>query len=194
MYRSYSPSRRQKPGSQGISIRTILIGIIVLFLALIVVLAMVLMRSQEQLAQDDARTQVEDVTPSTQPTTLAATPAPAFEEIQLKPVGTAFGGYSAIARRGAEGEKFTLVVVADLPAVDSASHQYEVWLVKPGIVDYFSVGTMFAREDGRYGMLWETSTLEAKDDPFLYSEVIVTREIVDNNPDPSPTHALEGEF
>ncbi len=194
MYRSYSPSRRQKPSSGGISIRTILIGVIVLFVALIVALAMVLMRSQENLAVDDAETTTEVTQDPAEPTTLAITAAPTFEEIQLKPAGTQFGGYSAIARRGAEGEKFTLVVVADLPAVDPASHQYEVWLVKPGIVDYFSVGTMFAREDGRYGMLWETSTLEAKDDPFLYSEVIVTREVVDSNPDPSPTHALEGEF
>ncbi len=143
---------------------------------------------------NDAETASEDVVTDSTPFANDNSVGGGYEQITLQPEGSQFGGYSATARRGADGELFALAVVADLPGIDGSAHSYEVWLVQPGVVDFFSAGTMFLREDGRFGLLWQGSLLEAEQDLFEYSEVIITREVNDGNPDPSPTHALKGQF
>ncbi len=103
-------------------------------------------------------------------------------------------GGSGTSRRGVSGDLFTHVVVADLPAIDPEVHFYEGWLVVPGVVEFFSTGTMFAREDGKWGLVWEVKLDDAPDYLFDYREVVITREPYDDDPAPSPEHVIEGTF
>ena len=205
--RSYSKSQKS-----GMGIRGKLIVLILILLVALVAIALFVGRSTgltgepkmtnevlENLdqAQDEAYSNAaSELLPESEAAKADSDAAgnEGFEEIELNSSAAQFGGYSGIARRGKEGEIYKFVAVADLPGIDPASHSYEVWLVKPGIVDYFSIGTMFGRADGRFGIVWESSLLEAEDDLWSYSEVIITREVNDGNGDPSPTHALNGTF
>ncbi|MDA1024597.1 MAG: hypothetical protein O3B96_01365, partial [bacterium] len=82
-------------------------------------------------------------------------------------------------RRGIENDRYVIVSVLDLPAINQDVHFYELWLVKPGITDYFSLGVLERRSDEKWAMIYE-------DDDGLYdfesiegySEVIVTRELL----------------
>ncbi|MFH1631713.1 MAG: hypothetical protein ABIA47_01650 [bacterium] len=114
-------------------------------------------------------------------------------EIELRSV-PAEAGYSGMARRGTSGTLFTHVVVANVPQIDLGTHYYEGWLVKPGVLKFFSTGEMFARDDGLYGLVWEVEVGQAQDDLFDFTEVVITREIRDGNEAPSITHVLEGRF
>lgn len=199
--RSYSKSQQS-----GMGVRGKLILVILFLVVVLVAVAMFVGRSTGLTGEPQVTDQVIDNIEKAEdeahanaasellPESTASNSEDGFEEIELTAAASQFGGYSGIARRGTEGELYKFVAVADLPGIDSASHSYEVWLVKPGIVDYFSIGTMFGRTDGRFGILWESSLLEAEDDLWTYSEVIITREVNDGNTDPSPTHALEGTF
>ncbi len=115
-----------------------------------------------------------------------------YEEIELIVVDGS--GSSGIARIGYTGDLFTHVVVASLPGIDTGFYFYEGWLVKPGIVDFFSTGEMFPREDGKWGLVWEVDELNALDDLDEYTQVVITLEPRDDNPAPAAHHILEGEF
>jgi len=114
------------------------------------------------------------------------------QEITLIDVEGAGG--SGVSRRGVSGELFTHVIVADLPAIDLETTYYEGWLVIPGVVEFFSTGEMFTREDGKWGLVWEVKLADAPDDLLDYREVIITRELRDGNVAPSPEHVIEGQF
>ena len=106
-------------------------------------------------------------------------------------------GGSGIARRGVSGELFTHVVVAELPAINEETTFYEGWLVIPGVVEFFSTGEMFPREDGKWGLVWEINTVDAEleyEDFYDYREVVITREPRDGDPAPAPAHVIEGIF
>lgn len=103
-------------------------------------------------------------------------------------------GGSGIARRGVSDDLFTHVVVADLPAIDPEVYFYEGWLVVPGVTDYFSTGAMFIREDGQWGLLWESKIDDAPNDLLDYAKVVITRELRDDDSAPSPDHVIEGVF
>ena len=103
-------------------------------------------------------------------------------------------GGSGVSRRGVAGDLFTHVIVADLPAIETETTYYEGWLVVPGVTDFFSTGEMFAREDGKWGLVWESKVLDAPDNLFDYREVVITREQRDGDDTPSPAHVLEGRF
>ena len=114
------------------------------------------------------------------------------EQIDL--VAVDGSGSSGIARRGTSGDLFSHVVVATLPEIDTTTHFYEGWLVKPGVVEFFSTGDMFPREDGKWGLVWEASVSGSEEDLYEYSKVVITLEPRDNDPAPSIDHIIEGEF
>lgn len=116
----------------------------------------------------------------------------AFDEIDMYYDGTRLP--AGFARRGTEDAKFVHAMVLDLPAIDPAIHYYEGWLVKPGITEYFSTGSLFAREDGKFGLIYEVPLEEAPEDILDYARVVVTRELFDGDLSPSPAHIAEGEF
>lgn len=116
-----------------------------------------------------------------------------IEQITLIFVG-AEGEGSGIARRGVSGTLFTHVVVAELPSIDTSTHFYEGWLVKPGVTDFFSTGDMFSRADGMWGLVWESELSEMDGDINDYEKVVITLEPRDGDPAPAPEHVLEGSF
>ncbi len=129
-----------------------------------------------------------------EPVTLAvAAGEKPFEEITLGPAPS-YDGFSGIARRGREGDLYTHVIVATLPPIDSSTSYYEAWLVKPGVTGFISAGDFFPRQDGKWGLLFEQTTADAPIDMDEYKNVIVTIEARDDNPAPSPTHVLKGNF
>ncbi|MCH8049264.1 hypothetical protein IH979_00960, partial [Patescibacteria group bacterium] len=63
-----------------------------------------------------------------------------------------------------------------------------------GVTEFFSTGEMFPRQDGKWGLVWETSLEEAHEDLLDFKKVIITREPRDGDSAPSSDHVLEGEF
>ncbi len=115
-----------------------------------------------------------------------------YEEIELLAVDES--GSAGIARRENAGGLFTHVVVANLPPIETQYYFYEGWLVKPGITDFFSTGEMFARDDGKWGIVWEVDEMNMRDDLDEFSQVVITLEPRDGNTAPSARHVLEGKF
>lgn len=115
-----------------------------------------------------------------------------YEEVELFAVDGS--GSSGVARRGTSAGLFTHVIIASLPPIDTQYYFYEGWLVKPGIVDFFSTGEMFARDDGRWGLVWEVDELNARIDLDEFTQVVVTLEPRDDDSAPAPHHVLEGGF
>ncbi|MFA6522662.1 MAG: hypothetical protein WCT24_03675 [Patescibacteria group bacterium] len=101
---------------------------------------------------------------------------------------------SGTAKRGITGDLFTHVIVAGLPAIDTATTYYEGWLVKPTTLEFFSTGEFFAREDGKWGLVWERKTIDAPYDILDYRQVVITKEMRDGNIAPSPEHLVEATF
>lgn len=115
-----------------------------------------------------------------------------LESIELDSlVGAQFGG---TARRGIEEGIFSHTIVADLPDIDTSIYFYEGWLVKPGVTEFFSTGEMFARADGKWGLVWEESLEGAREDVLDFTKVVITKEARDGDPAPSVEHVLEGSF
>lgn len=103
-------------------------------------------------------------------------------------------GFGATAHRESTEQNFNITVVATLPFIDDATQAYEVWLVKPGVTDFFSVGNMFRREDGGWGLVWETDPLAFEKDVSEYTRVVITRELRDGLDSPSTAHVMQGTF
>lgn len=103
-------------------------------------------------------------------------------------------GYNATAKREQTEQNFSITVIANLPFIDDATQAYEVWLVKPGVTDFFSVGNMFRREDGGWGLVWEIDPLIFEKDVSEYTRVVITRELRDGLDSPSTTHVMQGTF
>ena len=115
-----------------------------------------------------------------------------FEQIDLAdPDGR---GYMGIARRGRENNLYTHVVVADLPAINTDAYFYEGWLVRPGVLQFFSTGEMFAREDGKWGLVWEVQERDQEEEVVDFTRAIITLEPRDGDPAPAADHVLEGDF
>lgn len=115
-----------------------------------------------------------------------------IEEVDL--LDTIKTGAKGFARRETLDELFTHVIVADLPPIDLGAHYYEGWLVKPGISEFFSTGEMFARADGKFGLIWEKNINEVAYDLNEYSKIVITLELRDENHAPSSEHIMVGEF
>jgi hypothetical protein len=115
-----------------------------------------------------------------------------FEQINLAdPDGR---GYAGIARRGIENDLFTHVVVAELPAINTDAYFYEGWLVQPGVLQFFSTGEMFAREDGKWGLVWEVQENDQLVEVTDFPRAVITLEPRDGDPAPAADHVLEGDF
>ncbi|MBU0613672.1 hypothetical protein KJ766_00085 [Patescibacteria group bacterium] len=101
--------------------------------------------------------------------------------------------FEGFARRGFSGDLFTHVIVADLPAIDLTTHFYEGWLVNPKTLDFFSTGELFARQDGKWGLVWESQ--EHNLEYFsVFSRIVITLEPRDGDGSPSTVHVQEVEF
>ncbi len=100
----------------------------------------------------------------------------------------------ADVKREALNDEFVLTAVADLPFIDDATQAYEIWLVKPGVTDFFSVGQMFRREDGKWGLVWKVDPQAFAKDVYDFSRVIITREPRDGVQSPSTAHVMQGDF
>lgn len=101
---------------------------------------------------------------------------------------------SGVARRSHEYGTYAISIVASLPGIDSASQAYEAWFVTPGITDFFSLGELFPREDGKWGLAWSQSEELARNDIAAFNRIIVIREPRDGNLAPSPDQVMEAEF
>jgi hypothetical protein len=98
------------------------------------------------------------------------------------------------ARRGVQASTFTHVAVVTLPAINEAGYLYEGWLVQPGTLEFFSTGEMVQRADGAFALVYEESIFEVNPDVYEFSNVVITLEPRDGNPDPAPDHVARGAF
>jgi len=94
------------------------------------------------------------------------------------------------ATRAIEDERFVHTVKAVLPDIDREAYFYEGWLLRRIPFEFFSTGEMVTNEVGEFVLEWEGKSDEDYSD---YTEVIITLEPYDDNPDPA-THVAEGQF
>lgn len=99
------------------------------------------------------------------------------------------GSASGEAERDADDGQFSFSIKANLPEIDRDAYAYEAWLLRQVPYDYFSVGEFVTNDAGEWVLEW--SGASGKHD--AYTQVVVTVEPKDGNPDPS-AHVLEGEF
>jgi hypothetical protein len=104
------------------------------------------------------------------------------------------GAQQATATKSHTGGLYSLSIVAQLNGVDAASEAYEAWYIKPGITDFFSLGEMFPREDGGFGLVWSVTDALARTDLGEFNKILITREARDGNTAPSTVQILQGEF
>lgn len=125
--------------------------------------------------------------------TITLVPVETGETIELSylEAGT---GYSTTVKRDLIDGQFVLTALATLPFVDDATATYEIWLVKPGVTDFFSVGNMYRREDGRWGLVWKVDPQAFAKNVKDFTRVIVTREPRDGVESPSTAHVMQGDF
>lgn len=94
------------------------------------------------------------------------------------------------AKRGAKDGAFYHSAKATLPEIDREAFFYEGWLVRKVPFDFFSTGEMVTNDDGEFVLEWEG---EEDEDYSGYTQVVLTIEPYDGNPDPGD-HVAEGEF
>ena len=129
--------------------------------------------------------------PAIDATTSAPVETGEIIELSYLEVGA---GYSTTVKRDLIEGQFVLTALATLPFVDDATATYEVWLVKPGVTDFFSVGNMYRREDGRWGLVWKVDPQAFEKNVRDFTRVIVTREPRDGVGSPSTAHVMQGDF
>lgn len=100
------------------------------------------------------------------------------------------GSASGQATRGTRDGRYYHTVKTPLPMIDREEFFYEGWLVRPMPFDYFSTGEMVTNNLGEFILEWDG---EAEKDYRAYTQVVITLEAKDGNPDPAK-HILEGEF
>ena len=141
--------------------------------------------ASEDVIASDAAEAVDETTDET-------TVLPEQSTITLAAVAGESG--SATATRSHVYGEYALSIVADLPAVDTTTTVYEAWFVTPGITDFFSLGEMYPREDGMWGLIWTQADALVRNDIAEFNRVIVIREPRDGNAGPSADHVLNGVF
>ncbi|MFH1315756.1 MAG: hypothetical protein ABIH67_05185, partial [Candidatus Uhrbacteria bacterium] len=88
-----------------------------------------------------------------------------------------------------EDNLYRHVVKAYLPE-PGENNFYEGWLVRLSPFDFFSTGEMVHNESGEWVLEWFGQFGQDYSD---YTQVVITIEARDNNPDPAD-HILEGGF
>ena len=99
------------------------------------------------------------------------------------------GTSSGEATREIQDGYYRHVAKAFLPE-PKQGYFYEGWLVRPSPFNYFSTGDMVHNESGEWVLEWFG---EYGQDYSAYTQVVITIEPDDNNPDPAD-HILEGSF
>lgn len=114
-----------------------------------------------------------------------------FEEVGIR----GRGGYisSGVIRRKYDDMSYRVVIVADLPPQQDEYYKYTAWMVRPGIMEHFSIGDMFKRADGRYGLLHESFFPNMIEEVEEYTRLIITRELRGQT-GPSTTHVAQADF
>lgn len=145
-------------------------------------------RPEEPSAGDAASVTIGNVlTPSPVSSAALALTESASSRAALRDV--AGGSSSAEARRDTDDGPFRLSIKASLPEIDREAYAYEAWLLRQVPYDYFSVGDFVTNDDGEWVLEW----IGAGGAYEAYTQVVVTIEPRDGNPDPS-RHVLEGQF
>lgn len=186
IYRAASPRARRHGSSRALSFMK---AVLLLGLAVgVFVLAVRWFRGGEQsVAEADAFVKAETESEATDSVAL-----PELSTITLSAVDGETGSASVV-RSNVNGE-YALTIVANLPAVDVATTAYEAWFVTPGITDFFSLGELYPREDGAWGLVWAQTDALVRSDIAAFSRIIIIREPRDDDAGPSADHVLNGEF
>ncbi len=95
------------------------------------------------------------------------------------------------ARRGEKDGAYYLRVKTSLPAIDRETQFYEVWLLQQIPYIYFSAGEMITNDLSEFVLEWDATKEDVSYDG--YTQVIITLEVYDENPDPA-SHVVEGVF
>lgn len=190
VYRTATPRSRTAGSSRfftGLKIFALLVAAVGIF-----VLAVYLFRrdAAPTLPRDSAEESVQDADVGA--TDAVGLVVPEQSSVTLAAVEGETGG--ATATRSHAAGTYTLSIVADLPPIDGAASAYEAWFVTPGITDFFSLGELFPREDGKWGLVWTQTDALVRSDIAEFTRVIVIREPRDGNNGPSADHVLNGVF
>ncbi len=184
---------RRRPSSSG-KVGAVVRGVLLVGIAVgIFVLAVCWFRrdAAEATPEEAIAVAIEKITESPV-ALLAVAEAPAPEVITLSALGGAAA--SGTATKTHASGVFAITAVVQLPAIDSAKMAYEVWFVKPGITDFFSLGELYPREDGAWGFTWQITDALARPDILDFHRLLITREERNGNPAPSANQVLHGEF
>ena len=190
-YAQHRSSMRKNGGGSSTKVWMAIFG--VLITAVVVLVVMLIGKGDSDPVEAVGASTIDETPSEVMEAVVAEDDQPVrFEEINIYHNDTEL--VAGFARRGTEQGAFVHVAVAEIPAIDPAIHYYEGWLVKPGITEYFSTGALFPREDGKFGLIFEIPMEDAPEGVFDYSRVVITRELFDDDPSPSPAHIAEGEF
>lgn len=179
----------QRPKSKGIS-GTISTVLIVLVLGALFIYAVYEFRrpKEEPVAQMDT---IEDVlTPSPLLVSVEENSKEIVDVEKADLVAVGERGGRGVATRQIEDGVFFHTIKTDLPGIDRERYYYEGWLVRKVPYDYFSTGEMMTNNLSEFVLRFEGDPRGDYDD---YTQVVVTLESRDQNPDPSE-HVLRGEF
>jgi hypothetical protein len=123
---------------------------------------------------------------------LAVNKVSEFQEAVVRGRSGYFAGGNV--RRSFDGRNYKVAILVDLPPHEDQYFAYEAWMVRPGVMEYFSLGEFVKRADGKYGLIHESIFPNIVDEIQAYTRLIVTREPRDGNRDPSPIHVAEANF
>lgn len=98
------------------------------------------------------------------------------------------GDVVGTVRRLGTIEEPQYAAVFNLPLIDGATQTYEMWMLKDGLADVKSAGTLTLRADGSWAHEW---TMQ---DPLDYTNVVIMLEPNDGNAAPSGNQIAEGKF
>lgn len=185
-YRSSFHSRRSRSGPYGAVFGTL--GIVLVLVGLFAYGIWWFRFAPKDESAAAASDSIADVlTPSPVSSAVIAATESASNDAILR--DAAGGSASGEAERDTDDGQFFFRVKANLPEIDREAYAYEAWLLRQVPYDYFSVGEFVTNDDGEWVLEWTGAA--GKYD--AYTQVVVTVEAKDGNPDPS-RHVLEGEF
>jgi hypothetical protein len=135
-------------------------------------------------AQAEATHADDDIAQEIQETDLVHIPAIAVLRSSAGDVGRATRVLSAGSAM--------LDILVTLPALESTSGEYHVWLVKDGLADVVDVGALTARADGTWTGTFSASPATGIVNPLMYSEIVIMSEPQDGDIGPSGIKAATG--